>query len=189
MKLKIFSGCLLFSLFLVSCKKWIDVKPSDRLTEDQLFSTTKGYLNALNGIYIGMTDAALYGDSMTVSVLDVMGQYYIMSSTTHRFYPYATFGYIDNSVRITFDNMWKKAYELIVNCNVIIERCGEDGNGVLTNPYFGIVKGEALALRAMLHLDMLRLFGPIYTPIKTSPVYLTIQPRGHSHLPCWVRQL
>lgn len=155
--------CLLLIVLLGGCKKWIDVKPSDRLTEDQLFSTTQGYLNALNGIYIGMTDAALYGDSMTVSALDVMGQYYLMNSTTYRFYPYATFAYTEDSVRITFDNMWKKTYELIVNCNVIIERCGEDGNGVLTNPYFGIVKGEALALRAMLHLDMLRLFGPIYT--------------------------
>ncbi len=39
----------------------------------------------------------------------------------------------------------------------------KDDNGVLNRPYFGIVKGEALALRAMLHFDMLRLFGPIYS--------------------------
>jgi starch-binding outer membrane protein, SusD/RagB family len=155
--------CLLLIVLLGGCKKWIDVKPSDRLTEDQLYSTTKGYLNALNGIYVGMSDTSLYGDRMTVSALDVMGQYYLMNSTTYRYYDYATFDYTDDRVRTTFDNMWKKTYELIVNCNVIIERCGEDGNGVLANSYFGIVKGEALALRAMLHLDMLRLFGPIYT--------------------------
>lgn len=163
MKLKIFSGCLLFTLLLGSCKKWIDVKPSDRLTEDQLFSTTQGYLNALNGVYVGLTDAALYGDRMTVSVMDVMAQYYIINPSTHRYLQYATFAYTTDTPKVVYDNMWKKSYELILNCNVIIERCGENGNGVLTGPYFGIIKGEALALRAMLHLDMLRLFGPIYT--------------------------
>jgi hypothetical protein len=163
MKLKIFSGCLLFTLLLGGCKKWIDVKPSDRLTEDQLFSTTQGYLNALNGVYVEMTNASIYGDRMTVSVLDVMAQYYTMNPSTHRYFQYATFAYAADTPKVVFDNMWKKTYELILNCNVIIERCGEDGNGVLTGPYFGIVKGEALALRAMLHLDMLRLFGPIYT--------------------------
>jgi hypothetical protein len=151
-------------VLLGGCKKWIDVQPSDRLTEDQLFSTTKGYLNALNGVYVEMTNASVYGDRMTVSVLDVMAQYYTMNPSTHRYFQYATFAYTADSPKVVFDNMWKKSYELIVNCNVIIERCGENGNDVLTGPYFGIVKGEALALRAMLHLDMLRLFGPIYTP-------------------------
>jgi hypothetical protein len=162
MKLKIFSGCLCLILLLGSCKKWIDVKPSDRLTEDQLFSTRQGYLNALNGIYIELTNAAIYGDKMTVSNLDVMAQYYVTSSTTHKFYSYANFDYKSDTTKV-YDNMWKKAYELIINCNVIIERCGESGNEVLNGTYFGIVKGEALALRAMLHFDMLRLFGPIYT--------------------------
>lgn len=155
--------CLLLIVLLGGCRKWIDVKPSDRLTEDQLFSTRQGYLNALNGIYVELTNAAIYGDKMTVSNLDVMGQYYITSSTTHKYYQYANFDYIADTPKIVYDNMWKKAYELIVNCNVIIERCGEEGNGILNGTYFGIVKGEALALRAMLHFDMLRLFGPIYS--------------------------
>lgn len=163
MKLKIFSGCLWLILLLGACKKWIDVKPNDRLTEDQLYSTQQGYLNALNGIYIELTNPAIYGDKMTVSNLDIMAQYYVMNSTTHKYYQYANWDFTADTPKVVFDNMWKKSYELILNCNVIIERCGEDGNGVLTNPYFGLVKGEALALRAMLHFDMLRLFGPIYT--------------------------
>ncbi|HUP13339.1 MAG TPA: RagB/SusD family nutrient uptake outer membrane protein, partial [Niastella sp.] len=154
--------CLLLIVLLGGCKKWIDVKPSDRLTEDQLFSTRQGYLNALNGIYIELTNPAIYGDKMSVSNLDVMAQYYVTASTTHKFYQYATFDYTAVEPNFAFDNMWKKAYELIINCNVIIDHCG-DGNDILTGPYFGLVKGEALALRAMLHLDMLRLFGPIYT--------------------------
>ncbi len=36
--------------------------------------------------------------------------------------------------------MWKKAYELIVNCNVMIDKCRENSNPLLPAPYFGIVK-------------------------------------------------
>lgn len=178
MKIKIITISVMLTLLLGSCKKWIDVKPSDRLAEDQLFSTTKGYLNALNGVYVEMTNAAIYGEHMTVSSLDAMASYYYITSSTHKFFDQATLAFSTANTMPVFDNMWKKAYELIINCNVIIERCGENSNELLPAPYFGMVKGEALALRAMLHLDMLRVFGPIYSqadknrpciPYNTSP--------------------
>ncbi len=46
--------------------------------------------------------------------------------------------------------------------NAILEHCG-DGNPVLPELYYKLIKGEALGLRAMLHFDMLRLFGPLWT--------------------------
>src|SRR5687768_7687721 len=163
MKIKIVSICLLLTLVLGSCKKWIDVKPSDRLTEEQLFTSTEGYLKALNGVYVELANAAIYGENMTVSTLDVMAGYYFMPDSRHRFAEFANYEYDKDTARARFDNMWKKSYELIVNCNVIIERCGENGNPMLPGRYYGLVKGEALALRAMLHFDMLRLFGPVYS--------------------------
>lgn len=163
MKSRIMTICLLSTLLLGACNKWIDVKPSDRLNEDQLFSNREGYLNALNGVYVELTNSSIYGENMTYSTMDVLANYYFMNISTHRFYNTTTFAYTADNTRTAFDNMWKKCYELIVNCNVIIERCGENSNPLLPAPYFGLVKGEALALRAMLHLDMLRLFGPIYS--------------------------
>ncbi|UYQ92660.1 RagB/SusD family nutrient uptake outer membrane protein [Chitinophaga horti] len=162
-------SCMMLALLLGSCKKWIDVQPSDRLAEDKLFSTREGYLTSLNGVYAELTSPTIYGEQMTTSVVDVMAQYYFMTSSTHRFYDFTTFNYATDRSRTAFDNIWKKSYELIINCNVIIERCG-DGTPVLPAPYFGLVKGEALALRAMLHFDMLRLFGPIWSETnKTVP--------------------
>lgn len=163
MKIKIVSICMMLTFLLGACNKWIDVKPSDRLAEDQLFSTRQGYLTALNGVYAELTNPVIYGEQMTVSSLDVLAQYYYMTVSTHRSYDFATFLYTSERTKPVFDNIWKKAYELIVNCNVIIDKCGESGNPLLPSPYFGLVKGEALALRAMLHLDLLRLFGPIWS--------------------------
>lgn len=167
MKLKIFITCAVFAITSVSCKKWIDVKPSDRLSEDMLFSTRDGYLKALNGVYVELTNNSIYGQNMSATVLDVLAQYYYMVSSTHPYYNYTMFTYTADNTKLSFDNMWKKSYELIANCNVLIEKCGEQ-NALLPAPYFGIVKGEALALRALLHFDMLRLFGPIWSEEKKS---------------------
>jgi hypothetical protein len=163
MKIKIVSICLLLALALGGCKKWIDVTPSDRLTDEQLFSSTEGYLKALNGVYVELANSAIYGEHMTVSTLDVMAGYYYMLDSRHRFMDFATFAYTTDTAKARFDNMWKKSYELIINCNIIIDKSGESGNPLLPGRYYGLVKGEALALRAMLHFDMLRLFGPIYS--------------------------
>lgn len=167
MNIKIFFTCAVFALTSVSCKKWIDVKPSDRLSEDMLFSSRDGYLKALNGVYVDLANTAVYGQNMSAAALDVLAQYYYMVSSTHPYYNYTMFTYTADNTRLGFDNMWKKSYELIANCNVIIEKCG-DQNPLLPAPYFGIVKGEALALRALLHFDMLRLFGPIWSEEKKS---------------------
>ncbi len=155
--------CLMLAIVLSGCKKWVDVQPSDRLAEDKLFSTTRGYLTALNGVYAELTNPSIYGEQMSVGALDVLAQYYFMTTSTHRYFDFTTFAYTTDRTRTAFDNMWKKSYELIVNCNVILERCGQPENPLLPAPYYGIVKGEALALRAMLHFDMLRLFGPNWT--------------------------
>jgi len=148
---------------LNSCSKWIDIKPSDRLSEDVLFQDTPGYLKALNGVYIELTHDNLYGRFMTAGHIDAMGQYYFSSSSTNIFNDYAVFNYTTSNTKYGFDNAWRKAYELIANVNVILEKAGDRPSAKLSEPYFGIVKGEALALRAMLHFDMLRLFGPIWS--------------------------
>ena len=150
-------------MFSLSCSKWVDVKPTDRLGEDQLFVNKEGYLKALNGVYAEMTNTALYGQEMSAGAIDALANYYYINSSTHKYYEYATFVYTSDPVKTTFDNAWKKAYELIANCNVILEKCGNAPSATLPDPYYGIIKGETLALRAMLHLDMLRLFGPIYS--------------------------
>ncbi|MFC3199741.1 RagB/SusD family nutrient uptake outer membrane protein [Parapedobacter deserti] len=154
---------MLFSLFLLSCNKWVNVKPSDRLGEDQLFIDRDGFMKALNGVYVELAHIDLYGQNMSAGAIDVLAQYYYINSSTHRFYDYTTFAYTDEGVKTTFDRTWSKAYELIANCNVILEKCGNAPSDALPEPYYSIIAGESLALRAMLHLDMLRLFGPIYS--------------------------
>lgn len=157
--LKYALAIILFSLS--SCESWINVTPTDRLSEEMLFDSKEGFVKALNGIYIELNTSQLYGQNLTVGAVDIMGQYYTYNgSSTHRFYKIAILDYSDSSEKALFDAMWKKCYNVIANCNTIIEKC-EAPESPLTEPYASMIKGEAIALRAMLHFDMLRLFGPL----------------------------
>lgn len=73
-----------------------------------------------------------------------------------------SYAYDSKTSKDRFETVWKTTYSQISNLNAILEHCG-DGNPVLPELYYKLIKGEALGLRAMLHFDMLRLFGPLWT--------------------------
>ena len=147
---------------LVSCNSWLDVKPEDRIMDDELFKDKDGYMIALNGIYSELNGTSLYGRNLTVGMIDVMAQYYNCSVAYHNFSLYMDYSYGQSSYKARFENIWLGLYSLIANCNAIIGHCG-NGNSVLSDVYYNMIKGEAIGLRAMMHLDLLRMFGPIWS--------------------------
>lgn len=157
--------CLLL-LPLASCQSWLDVQPIDRVSGEQLFETREGFVKALNGVYTEMASRSLYGGEMTMGFLDMVAQYYNWRGTNTNYDSQRRFQWEDYNpdggtyTKAIIDAAWSKTYNLIVNLNIIIEQA-DTREGVLNDTWLGIIKGEALALRAMLHLDMLRMFGPV----------------------------
>ncbi len=146
-----------------SCNDWLRVDMEDKVMEKTMFSDYKGYCTALNGIYIGMN--GLYSNQLSTGAIDVMAQYYnVTENNSHSKRLYAGYKYNDPSIKTSIENIWQTLYNLIANTNVVIEHT-ETGD-VLNEKQRGIIRGEAFALRAFLHFDLLRLFGPIYS---TSP--------------------
>ena len=161
----ILCSCLLLTS-TTSCSDWLDVAMSDKVMESTLFETNKGYLTALNGIYLELND--LYVENLTAGNLDVMAQYYYVTKNyQHVKNVYANYEFEDPIFESYRNTVWTYAYRLIANTNVLLEHCDAE-DAALTEQYYPIVKGEALALRAMLHFDMLRLFGPIYNEANAS---------------------
>ena len=144
----------------VACESWIDVEPTDRLSEDKVYSTQKGFLQALNGVYAEMNNNTVYGGHLSVGVIDVLAQYYDGGSeNSYTYYYYPRYDYTNTGVKNTFSNVWSKMYSLISSANIILEK--SEQTDVLPSQYQKMIKGEALAMRAMFHLDLLRLFGPV----------------------------
>jgi len=145
---------------MVSCKKWLDVQPEDKLTEKQLYSTPAGIAEALNGIYLDMGKTKLYGATLTSTLMDVFAQRYNVG-TLHNLTKYQTYTYTDKSVMADLDAIWTNAYVDVVNVNKLIKSL-EAYPGVLDSKSEAIFKGEAYGLRAFLQFDLLRMYGPVY---------------------------
>lgn len=152
-------------LLCLSCSGWLDVKPYDKISEDELFSTEDGFLKHLNGIYIELNRDMLYGSALTVEMIEIMGGSYVIgtdNSVWGNYKDLAEYNYGTEYWRARMNETWNKAYSLILNCNLLLENL-ENTDVSFTGDNYKLIKGEALALRAMLHFDMLRLFGPVYS--------------------------
>lgn len=149
----------LLALTLVSCNDYLDVTPSDRQSAKQLYATRAGYYTALNGIYDGLASDELYGKAMTWEALDVISGRYNTTNDAYYYQQLAASNYGYSTISPVFSSIWQKAYELILADNILLEQADNNG-GLLTDREATLMKGELYAIRAFLHLDMLRLFGP-----------------------------
>ena len=143
------------------CSDFLDVQPKDKQSEKQLFSTRGGFYMAVNGIYNKVASTALYGKNLSYELVDVISKRYSPLQANTYLTALSSFDYADNSVQTGVSNTWTAAYNTILNCNVVLDNL-EESDGILLTPEYRMLKGEMLALRAFLHFDMLRLFGPVY---------------------------
>ena len=175
MLMKIIKLYFLMALALLSggCKGWLTIDSSDRIMENTLFETEEGFFTALNGVYAELPQASLYGKSLAAVTFDVQAQYFDTTQpSTHTF---NTLGAYSAEARKTaVADTWDKAYFVIANVNKILEHCESDRD-VLSDRAYHIIRGEMLGMRALLHFEMLRIFGPVFAeaPARVSIPYRT----------------
>lgn len=155
---------------LSGCTDWLDTQPNDKQSEEQQFSTKDGFYSAVNGVYNRMSGSNLYGKTLSYGDLDLLGQYYIVEQSNQgSYYKYlralTNWDYTEEGVSAVLSSTWNEAYSTIMNINVVLNNIEKDATGkkVLPQREYKMLKGEMLAARAMIHFDMLRWFGPIYS--------------------------
>lgn len=165
---KIYSIFAVLALMSTSCS-WLDITPADTVVEEELFSEAEGFHNAINGLYNSMSDSDLYGRELSYGFVEVLSQNYVKESFYLKgikeysaYYPLFTFDYTKEKVQQIIEGIWKKAYTTIANANNIIKNIDNmtPGDFEYGQEEINLIKGEALAVRALLHFDMLRLFAP-----------------------------
>lgn len=155
----LYIALLSVSSLLSSCNDFLDITPNDKQTAQQLYATKSGFYTAANGIYDGLSSDALYGKQMTWEAVDVMSKRYSTSKTATYYAKLSQNDYSSTYVSPVLSSIWQKAYELILASNILMSEVDRQ-QGILTEREANLMKGEMLAVRAYLHLDMLRLFGP-----------------------------
>jgi hypothetical protein len=170
MKIKIYYTSLLLAVAaFTSCNDWLDVDPKDKMLENKQYSTEENIYSVTNGLYRELIGEHLYGGKLTQTTLEMMGHVYTyppsQPSTGDRampFYHLANFNYTSDDTKGLFANIWKNAYSTLLHINVYIKNV-EESPAIMPEQYKKILLGEAYGLRAYLHFDIFRLFGPVYS--------------------------
>jgi hypothetical protein len=161
---------MMVAVFMTGCKKFLDVPPKDKVPQAELLKDEQGFKDALIGVYLAMDKPqrggvyGLYTANLSMGMLSAMAYHYDNATVAGvgvggTFYNNAVYYiYLDAAVRTEIDGIWNGMYNNIANLNNILSQI--DGKKeIFTGDNYNRIKGEAIALRAMFHFDLLRLFG------------------------------
>lgn len=152
---------LFFITSLTSCEDWFDVSPKADVKAEDLFQQESGFRDALIGVYSLMSTTSSYGRQLTYGYVDVLAQYYDqISNTNHEYIKTKDYLYEEPYDEGVLNSIWSSQYKAIANLNAMLTFIDDKRSVFSSDAAYKIYKGEALALRGMLHFDMLRLFAP-----------------------------
>ncbi len=144
-------------LITTSCNDYLDVQPRSQVEDTELFETESGYKEALAGVYSSMVSTGTYAKEMTYGLMGILGQewdfYYSAQYDDAVAYDYDA-AFPTNYLR----SIWANNYSGIANANNLLAHI-DDTPKLFSTDNHDVIKGEALALRAFLHFDLLRCFG------------------------------
>jgi len=170
-KLTLIALTAVIMLLAAGCKKFLDVPPKDQVPQSTLFKDEQGFKDALIGVYLGMdkpnygASYGLYTTNLSMGMMSTMAYNYDNAYTVPNvgiggaFYNnVASYTYLDGEVRKEIDGIWSGMYNNIANLNNILIQI-ESKKDVFHRDNFNRVKGEAIALRALFHFDLMRMFA------------------------------
>ncbi|MDR2815318.1 MAG: RagB/SusD family nutrient uptake outer membrane protein [Proteiniphilum sp.] len=143
-----------------ACNDWLDVSPRSEIRESELFLSEDGYKHALTGAYILIAQQQLYGKNASMYIPEALSRHWTTSETTSELYRLMNYEYTYSNVESLTSNLWLNYYKVIAQLNNILENI-ETSDVKFQYNNDRLIKGEALGLRAFLHLEVLRLFGPV----------------------------
>ena len=153
--------------FFTSCSDFLDVAPKDKVLEEDQYKTEAGIHGALNGLYRQLISTSLYGANLSQTALDAMGHFYTYPPSQPSGNKLsATLFFLCNgrseeygAAESIFADIWKSGYNTLLNINYFLKSM-EGSTAVIGSNNKDVLMGEAYGLRAYLHFDLFRLFGP-----------------------------
>ena len=168
MQLKKIIARLFLVSALASCKKVLELDPSHVLDGSTRFTSIEDHEAALVGAYRLFRQASYYGagSNAYVNLPDMMSDN--MNETGESLANYTTLStwrYAEDDANI--DATWQAAYRIISQANLVLRNIDEfiDESPQAVNR----IKSQALAIRGMVHFDILRYWVEEYDRNSTKP--------------------
>jgi len=171
---KIFAA-IIITVSLASCKKVIESEPTHQLDGSTRFTSIEDFDFALTGAYALFRSGNYYGGGSNafVNLPDMMSDN--LNETSESLGNYqnmSTWRYAEDEPNI--DATWQASYRIISQANLLLRDIDNfsatDGGAV------NRIKAQALAVRAMVHFDLLRYWAEEYDRNSTKPgiPYITV---------------
>ncbi|MFV0592016.1 MAG: RagB/SusD family nutrient uptake outer membrane protein [Draconibacterium sp.] len=152
-------GFLMIILFS-ACSDWLTVYPQTEVPRNELLTDEAGFTDASTGIYIKMKDTKAYGLALTMTTLEEVVSSWDVDAQSVESY-IGQFDYENADVKTRFEQIYAQQYSTIASINTILDVIDEQQQIFESDGMFEQVKGECLGLRAYIHFDILRIFGPV----------------------------
>ena len=137
---------------ITACNDWLEVAPQ---AEKEV-----GFRNVLIGAYIRMKSNNLYGEDLTYGSIEMLAQHWTNTDDLGKYLK--AYNYEQSVVETKINSFYGNLYKVIADVNGLLNNI-DARKEMFEGNNFEIIKGEALAIRAFCHFDVLRLFGPIPT--------------------------
>ncbi|MDE5612616.1 MAG: RagB/SusD family nutrient uptake outer membrane protein [Odoribacter sp.] len=152
---------ILAGFAFAGCDHFLDIQPKGEVVNDKMFEDARGYMDAMYGIYASLASGDLYGKNLTWGFADqlahlcynphaeVFGEDLVLKVQSYDYaYP---------EVEECINTIWSETYRVISYINNVLENIEKEN--LSKHPDLTLIKGEAYALRAFLHFDILRYFS------------------------------
>ena len=148
------------ALAITSCNDWLDTKSDSQLDESALYTSVESIKLATYGVYADLCDEP-YTQLMTIhqgagtdiELIDGIGQTATGDNERGGMNYNATTSWAKLGV------LWEKQYKTIEDCNRIVD--GIKTSSLSADPEVMKYSAEVRVIRAMVYLDLIRVFGDI----------------------------
>lgn len=161
-KLKYIALSILMSITIFSCSdNFLDIDPEQNVPAENAVIDENTLKTALNGVYSELQSSNYYGRSMYVIPELMADNLFLSSRNTGRYLDFDNFVVSERDSYV--EDLWIKLYSVLANASRVIEG-GEKLKSGSTEQQalFDQLVGEAYALRALAHFDLVRLFAQPY---------------------------
>ncbi|HWC53160.1 MAG TPA: RagB/SusD family nutrient uptake outer membrane protein [Chitinophagaceae bacterium] len=154
--IKIFVLSIIVATVTTSCKKsFYDLVPYDGSPANGNIASDADLNVLANGMYAGLRSVNLYGRTLPVKGDLAADNVYLKNGNSGRYLPFRDFN--ETTADASAGGVWNAAYSSIKDANLII-------NCTLpSSPVVDELKGEAYAVRALMHFELVRNFATPFT--------------------------
>lgn len=172
---------LLLLCCITACNNWLEVAPQAEKEKSEMFKKEAGFRNVLIGAYIRMKSNNLYGEDLTYGSIEMLAQHWTNTDDLGKYLK--AYNYEQHVVETKINSFYGNLYKVIADVNGLLNSI-DARKEVFEGNNYEVIKGEALAIRAFCHFDVLRLFGPVPTNLPEGTIlpYVTTVSIVPNHL-------